>query len=350
MKKLNVKTHNSYNIYIDDSILGSFGSLARTEVGGRNALVITDENAGIRYASIAISSLNMNGYKTKLFVLPTDRLAKSYENYIDIINFLAKNDFQKSDVVFALGGGSVGDLAGFAASTYMRGIKYVQLPTTLLSQVDSAIGGKTAIDVPEGKNMAGSFLNPSLVICDPILLATLDEKELKNGYAEILKYGILTDPEMPGFLKSAMAIGDYKEVVYRCLAIKKYVIEQDEKDLDQRQYLNFGHLIGHALEVHSSYSLPHGEAVALGIALETKAASMSGFTHFSTFAKITKLLEDFNFETSFDISKSDLKSLVHKDKRIRDGKINLIIPDKIGKCFMRQVNLEALDRFIASAL
>ena len=350
MDKIAVNASRPYTVVIEDGLLRSVGALIRQDLGGSKSMVVTDDTVSFLYLDNVISSLRDNGYEAFSFVLSAGEASKNTSNYIRLMTALGDCGLERSDIIIALGGGVVGDIAGFAASTYMRGTRYVNTPTTLLAAVDSSIGGKTAVDLPIGKNLIGSFWNPSLVICDPQTLRTLSPETLNDGYAESIKYGILTDPHMIDVLRTADGFRDYTELIGRAVRVKTQIIEKDESDHGMRQYLNFGHLIGHAIEGYSEYKISHGSAVALGLALESKGCALAGLTDMSVHQDIVHILEEFRFDLTANFTRDDLMPFIRHDKRIRDERIRLIVPEKIGKCGMRDISLDDLPSFVSLCL
>ena len=350
MDKIAVNASRPYTVVIEDGLLGSVGSLIRDELGGSRAMVVTDDTVSFLYLDKVMSSLRESGYEAFSFVLASGEASKNTDNYIRLMTALCDCGLERSDVVIALGGGVVGDIAGFAASTWMRGTRYVNVPTTLLAAVDSSIGGKTAVDLPVGKNLIGSFWNPSLVIIDPMTLRTLSPETFLDGYAESIKYGILTDPHMMTVLRTADESRDYNELIGRAIRVKVQIVEKDESDHGMRQYLNFGHLLGHAVEACSDFKISHGSAVALGLALESKGCALSSLTDISVHHEITKILEEFHFDLTTDFTRDDLMPFIRHDKRIRDEHIRLIVPEQIGKCGMRDISIEDMPQFVTLCL
>ena len=350
MDRLTVNGSTSYDVIIERDIQGRVGELLRDELGGEKALIVTDSNVGSLYLDIIADSTRDSGYETYTVALAYGDQTKNIDNYSFLLSVLADHEFSSTDLVIALGGGMIGDLAGFVAATYKRGTKCVLMPTSLLACVDASIGGKTAINLPSGKNQVGTIRNPSMVVVDPEFITTLSGSALQEGYAEIIKYGILKGNEIIDLLREAVSSGDYSDVIRQSILIKKSYVEADESDSDLRQFLNLGHLVGHAIEAHYEYRIRHGQAVAEGLAIEARCAAMSGFIEVSTYLAITALLEVFEFGISNTYSLDDLMPFMVNDKRIRDGAINLIIPNYIGDCTMRAMNASQLADYIRKGL
>ena len=350
MDRITVNGSTSYDVIIESGILDRVGELLRDEIGGERALIVADSNVAALYLNTVADSLKEAGYEISSLALAPGEQTKSIDNYVFLLNVLAEREFSGTDLIVALGGGMIGDLVGFVGSTYKRGMKCVQLPTSLLAAVDASVGGKTAINTPSGKNQVGTIHNPSIVICDPAVMSTLSDSALHEGYAEIIKYGILSGNDVINALRSAVTSGDYSDVIKRSVIIKRDIVEMDEEDLSFRQYLNLGHLVGHAIEAFNDYSISHGQSVAEGLAIEARCAAMNGFTEMSTYLGITALLEEFNFDISRMYSLDDLQPYLLRDKRLRDGSIQIIVPVKIGECSMRELSSCKLADYIKAGL
>ena len=238
----------------------------------------------------------------------------------------------RSDIAAALGGGVTGDLTGFAAATYRRGMDYIQLPTTLLAAVDSSVGGKTAINLRAGKNQLGCFHQPAAVICDTDTFSTLPEREVRSGSAEIIKYGVIGDEGFFESLGEEPISARYEAVVERCVSMKRDFVARDEFDRGDRRYLNFGHTIGHAAERCSGYTLPHGYAVAMGMAAISRAAESFGISEKGTAERIEKMLKRYGLPTEIDFARDDMLDAMLSDKKSDGSSVALIVPERIGRC------------------
>ena len=360
MDRIHISGSTEYDVIIERDAIGRIGEILDEEFGaaesyetqGERVLIVTDENVADLYLAYAEKSLRTLGYETMSLVLEPGDKSKSLENYELILTELAYNEFRSSDAIIALGGGMIGDLAGFASATYKRGMRCIQMPTTLLAAVDSSVGGKTAINLPTAKNQVGVIHNPSLVICDPKLMVTLPERELRDGYAEIIKYGILNGYEILNALRTATENEDYTEVIRRSVEIKRDYVEMDEDDRSFRQFLNLGHLIGHAIEACENYEISHGAAVARGLVTEARCCALSGFCEMSSYMEIRSLLEEFGFgendeeENLREYSAAELMPFIMRDKRIRGGSIQIIVPQGIGNCIMRPMSSDRLETFV----
>ena len=271
METITVNASRTYQVQVGAGLLARTGELSAPLIQGRDAVIVSDSNVWPRYGRTVAGSLVQAGFRVREFVFPAGEASKNPQVLLELLTFLARHELTRSDAVFALGGGVTGDMAGLAAALYLRGIACVQLPTSLLSMVDSSVGGKTAVDLPEGKNLVGTFTQPHLVLCDTQALDTLSPAVLAEGWAEIIKYGMIRSRELLDFLREKPAGENLDWVIAQCLTIKRDVVAADERDNAVRQVLNFGHTIGHAIERCGHYAIYHGEGVAMGMAIMTRA-------------------------------------------------------------------------------
>jgi len=279
--------------------------------------------------------------KTKVFktILKQGEASKSIENFKKILNTLIEKKFDRSDLIIALGGGVVGDISGYVASSYLRGISFIQIPTTLLAQVDSSVGGKTAINIPAGKNLVGAFYNPKGVIIDTDTLNSLPEREFKSGLAEVLKYGLIQNKYLLSLLyenSSEVLLRKERiiqEIIFESIKSKSKIVIADEKENGLRAILNFGHTFGHAIEANGKYKkILHGEAVAKGMLIASRISFLENLIPLKDLKKIELLLKDFKFDLSLgEYQYSDLKPYIYRDKKVKAGKLNLILLEKISK-------------------
>jgi len=349
MKKITVKTSKTYDITIGTDILDQAGSIIRQTVGGRATAVITDDTVSALYEKRLVDSLAENGYRTTSYVFPHGESSKNTETFISILNFLAEKQLCRTDVVAALGGGVTGDLAGFAAACYLRGTRFVQIPTTLLSAVDSSVGGKTAVNLAAGKNLAGAFFQPDAVICDVSLLSTLAEEAFRDGCAEIIKYGVIADRALFESLKAPIQT-HLEEVITRCVEIKRDIVAQDEFENNVRKLLNFGHTAGHAIELLSEYRTTHGHAVAAGMAIAARIAVKMGICDIHTLQDIVQMLRLYGLPENTMYSASAIAKACLSDKK-RDGEsLTMIFPVETGKCLFRKIPVSELETAIQSGL
>lgn len=345
MTIVTVNASKQYDIKIGSGLLSNLGKEAAALGKAAKAAIVSDSSVFPLYGAAAERSLKNAGFSVVSYVFPAGEERKNGENYLSLLNFLAENHLTRSDIIVALGGGVVGDLAGFAAATFLRGIRFIQVPTTLLAAVDSSVGGKTAIDLPAGKNLVGAFCQPRLVLCDTDTLRTLPEEIFRDGCAEVIKYGILYDA---GLFDHLMAHGlsfHREEVIARCVELKRDVVMEDEFDTGARMKLNLGHTIGHGVEAKSNFAISHGKAVAIGMAIVARSACNTALQE-----KIVGILRRFGLPVSTEFSAEDLYTYTLSDKKRSGGTVNLIIPDTIGHCSIVPTPVEKLLSFIQAGL
>ena len=333
-----------YEVKIDSGLLAKAGELASKLHTPANAVIITDSTVDKLYAEALTKSLQAAGYTVFKTAVAAGEQSKNAETLINVLNFMAECRLTRADTVFALGGGVVGDLAGLTAALFMRGIGLVQIPTTLLAAVDSSVGGKTAIDLKTGKNLIGAFYQPDLVICDTDTLSTLPQSEFSNGCAEVIKYGFIRDASIFDHLLSDRF--DKEAIITRCVEIKRDVICSDERDTGERQLLNFGHTFGHAVEQRSNFIIPHGSAVAIGMALITKAAVKKGLCDPICLEILKNLLARYNLPSSTSFSEDELFDTVLTDKKRLSDKLTLIVPRKPGQCDLMKLPIAEVREFL----
>ncbi len=339
MSIITVNASKKYNIMVDKGLLNESGGIIREALPRAfKAMLVSDDNVYPLYGDMVSKQLSLNGFEVIPFVLPHGEKSKSLENYGLLLNEMCSKRFTRSDVVIALGGGVVGDLAGFAAATYQRGISLIQIPTSLLAAVDSSVGGKTAIDLPAGKNQAGCFYQPSLVICDTDTLSTLPEEEYKNGCAEIIKNAVLDGEAFFHQIEQAPIYEQYEEVITHCIDIKKKLVEADERDTGERMLLNLGHTIGHGIENCSSYSIPHGQAVAMGLSAISRISAEKGFCNSKLASSICGLIMKYGLSVEIPYSSLELTEASLSDKKNTGDKMRLIVPFELGNCKITEIN------------
>jgi len=340
---------HSYDIIIKQGILTHATPYIRSCFKGHKAIIISDDNVYPLYGAQLESALLAEGIHCASIILPHGEETKNIHGLPAIYGQLATHKITRSDLIIALGGGVIGDLAGFVASTYLRGIAFVQIPTSLLAQVDSSVGGKVAVDLEEGKNLVGSFYQPKLVIIDPLTLGTLPTRYLSDGMAEVIKYGCIKDASLFALLKSFSSFDDLctsnadtlTHIIYRCVDIKRQVVEADQFDTGERMILNFGHTIGHALEQFFQYKREsHGEAVAIGMYQLTKLAEEKGLTKQGTADVILQLLNIYQLPYQANVTAPQLLEAILVDKKNLDGQLNLILLHEIGDSYIYPTNIE----------
>lgn len=344
MTTVTVSASKQYDIRIGSGLLPSVGTeLAKLGKACR-VCVISDSNVYPIYGSTVLDSLQNAGFSVCSYVLPAGEESKNGEHFLKILNFLAENKLTRTDILIALGGGVVGDLCGFCAACYLRGIRFVQIPTTLLAMVDSSVGGKTAIDLPAGKNLCGAFWQPSLVICDTDTLHTLPEDIFRDGCAEVIKYGILYDPALFSQLEHSGLSFDRDAVIARCVALKRDVVMEDERDTGARMKLNLGHTVGHGVEAYSNFTLSHGKSVAIGLAIVTRACGCPDA------GRIVTCLQRFGLPTTTEYPAEEIFTYALSDKKRSGDMVCLILPRSIGCCDIVPTPVEALLPFIKEGM
>lgn len=346
MKTVEVVASSRYPIYIGTGLLPRLGEMAGAVTKAKTVVLVTDDIVNELYAKVAEKSLQEAGFSTLKFVFPNGEASKNIHVYGTLLEFLAENHVTRTDCIAALGGGVVGDLAGFAAATYQRGIDFIQIPTTLLACVDSSVGGKTAIDLESGKNLAGAFYQPKLVVCDYSTLSTLSSAIFADGMAEVIKYGAIFDAAFLDFLDTHDAKAHLETVIEKCVTFKRDVVHLDETDKGQRGLLNFGHTLGHAIEGCSHFGVSHGSAVAIGMVLVSRAAFKSGMTDVDCSDTLMRILQKYGLPTETSYSANDLYTHALSDKKRDGGQITLCIPKALGKCVLHKISTDALLPFI----
>ncbi|MCM1226493.1 MAG: 3-dehydroquinate synthase [Clostridium sp.] len=345
MKTITVKASTSYNIYIERGTLKNCGKIIADTVKTRKAAIVTDDIVDGLYGRSAEDSLKASGFETCKFVFKNGESSKCTETLNQIYAFLCDNSITRTDCVIALGGGVVGDITGFAAATFLRGIDYVQIPTTLLAQIDSSVGGKTAIDLPCGKNLVGAFKQPVCVICDSDVLSTLSDEILSDGMAEAIKYGMIRDRELFELiashkLENVSEIID--EIVFRSISIKRDVVENDEFETGERMILNFGHTLGHAIESYYNYeTYTHGSAVAVGMCMMTERTCGNEILE-----KLKSCITPYKLPVSVDAPIRELLKLCSNDKKRASGNIRYIVCREIGKASIEKASVDEFCRLM----
>lgn len=338
IRKIRVDASSSYDILIGHGILQDIPSFIQPIIGMCRIAILTDATVDTLYGDKLVHILASAGYTTDKFVVPAGEASKCAENLFRFLNFLADSHLTRSDVVIAFGGGVVGDMAGLSAALYLRGIKYIQIPTTLLAAVDSSVGGKTAIDIPAGKNLVGAFYQPSLVCCDTALMDTLTHDVWRDGCAEVIKYGIILDKELYASLRKPPF--PREEVIARCVEIKRDVVQQDEYDNGMRGLLNFGHTFGHAIEKMSCFAVSHGSAVAKGMLVAARMAALCGMC--DIIGELTGILTIYGFDLSCNYTADELFDAILSDKKRRGGNITVVLPRSIGESVLVTFTIEEL--------
>ena len=331
----------SYDILIRDDLLGQLPELLRPLKLGRRCAILTDANVAQRYAAAVCKALNAAGWSATVHTVPVGESSMSLAIAGKLFEELAEARLNRRSFVLALGGGVVGDLAGFIAATFLRGVDFVQVPTTLLAMVDSSVGGKVAINLPQGKNLVGAFYQPRIVVADTATLASLPEREFRAGVAEVIKYGVIYDAalfadlerQLPALMaKDAAVLG---QVIARCCEIKADVVSKDERESGLREILNFGHTVGHAIEAVTEYgTYLHGEAIAIGMVAAARLSQKHGGLAKADADRIEALLRRAGFDLQPpDVSFDQLLDVMRSDKKARDGGLRFVLAHRIGEVF-----------------
>ena len=338
--ELTVNTSKRYTIRIERGALDQLGAYcASLFAPGKKAVVITDTHVAPLYLERVSTSLRNAGFDVTSCAFPAGEPSKRLSTIEGIYGHMAQAHITRSDFAVALGDGVTGDMAGFAAASYLRGIPFVQVPTTLLSQVDSSVGGKTGVDLPQGKNLVGAFWQPSFVLIDPDTLNTLSPHFFADGMGEVIKYGCIKSRALFDLLIETEDITSIMEdVIYRCVDIKRDVVERDEFDTGERALLNFGHTFGHALEkLHQYQGLSHGAAVGIGMVMMARLGEKAGFTAPGTADKIAAALEKYHLPVHSDLPLSQIVEATASDKKSTGSSINLVLLKDIGESFVHKV-------------
>ena len=346
MKKIKINVKTPYDVIIGKGLLSGFAEyLPLSELKSKTAVIITDSNVFPLYESTVRKSLESAGFSVLTYVFESGEKHKSSETLIGILNFLADNKVTRSDFIVALGGGIVGDMAGFAAGIYLRGIRYIQVPTTFLAAVDSSVGGKTAVNLNAGKNLAGLFYQPEAVICDPETFKTLDDSTFADGVSEAVKHGFILDEKLFNKLKNSTRteyMENIEEIIARNVEIKGEIVTEDEFEKGRRQLLNFGHTAGHAIEKYTNHAVSHGQAVAAGMVIMARAAHKKGFCEFDYSGEVEAAFLGFPQALNMNFSAEEMYEAGLSDKKRSGEKINIIIPEKIGKCVVKTIEATEL--------
>ena len=345
MKNIILKTKSrDVNVFIDASEKFNFYDFFKEALRDKKALVITDSNVDEIYGKKIIKELENIGAKPYKFVFKAGESSKSINTVVSAYTSLCENAFTRSDVIIALGGGVTGDVAGFIASTYLRGIEYYQIPTTMLAMIDSSIGGKTGIDLPHGKNLAGTFYQPNSVYINTLFLKTLSDAYMRDGLAEAVKYACIDTPSIFEDIENS----DYNNVILKSVKIKCDIVSGDEFDKGQRMLLNFGHTIGHAVEKCMDFKgITHGQAVAIGMVHAVKMGNKLGYTPLEGVDKLIDILNKLELPIHTDIYKDKLLQAITIDKKNMDGYLNFILIKEFGNALIEKIKLSELIKYIS---
>ncbi len=348
MKTVHVAAGKTYDVLIENGLLAKTGELLRRTLGAPcKAAIFTDDTVGQLYGERVEEALRTSGFETCRFVFVHGEEQKTLRTWTDMLDFLSQNHLTRADVIVALGGGVVGDMAGFAAASYLRGIRFMQIPTTLLAMVDSSVGGKTGVNLTAGKNLVGAFHQPCIVLCDPDTLKTLPEETFADGAAEVIKYGVLGDEELFERLAGGAWQQRIMDVIESCVSAKAALVEADEKDTASRQLLNLGHTIGHAIEKCSGYGVSHGRAVAIGLVYAARIARKLQLCAANVPDRIEKCLLANQLPISAPYAAEELHRAALSDKKRGGEQITFVLPHRIGRCELHSINVARLGQWIA---
>jgi len=348
---INMKSRK-YPVIIESGLFRTIGSTLGANYAGKKIALITDQNIQKEYGEFLEKQLNVSQCEWEIIAIPAGDSSKSFSTLAEIYKKLIEFQLTRDDVIVALGGGVIGDISGFTAATFLRGVDFIQIPTSLIGQVDSSIGGKNAINLPEGRNLVGTFYQPSYVYIDPDFVQTLSDAQLADGMAEIIKYACIADADLFQDLirmsnnRNATLI---ESIIYRCCLIKKQLIEQDEKDQGIRMLTNFGHTIGHGIEnMYPRGTYGHGQAVSMGMQTITEHSERMGLTGINTSAMLKEILLGYGLPVTLPdgIDKTLLAETAMKDKKRRGNKMNLILLEKIGKGYIHPIEKSEIRNFI----
>ncbi len=347
MEKVTVNASRCYDVLIDKGLLKRAGELIAKAVTARHVCVVTDDNVDRIYGAGFMDTLKNAGFSAEKFVFSHGETSKCHTTLIKLYDFMAEKAFTRSDCVIALGGGVVGDTAGFAAATYMRGIGFVQVPTTVLAQSDSSVGGKTAVDIAGGKNLVGAFYQPQLVVCDTDTLDTLTPEFFSDGMAEVIKHGMIKSRELFDILLNGDIKTNIVDIIRRNVEIKARVVANDEREKGERMLLNFGHTLGHAIEKYYDYTgITHGRAVSVGMSTFTHIAARRGICAADVPEKLDALLTKCGLPTTDAAPLTELYNFSLGDKKHLSSGMNIVLCSDIGRSSVVKMSVEEYKEFL----
>lgn len=351
MSTVHVAAGKPYDVWIERGLLAEAGNILKNTLGyACKAAVVTDDTVDALYGEQVQNNLIRAGFEVCRYTMPHGEENKNLTVWARMLDFLSQNHLTRKDVIVALGGGVVGDMAGFAAASYLRGIPFMQIPTTLLAMVDSSVGGKTAVNLPAGKNLAGAFYQPCAVLCDPDTLWTLTPETLADGVAETVKYGVLNDEPLFDLLKDGCWHAQMVPVIETCVRAKARLVEEDERDTGSRQLLNLGHTLGHAIEKCSDFAVSHGHAVAIGMVYAARMAVSMGICKEETLRRLQSALKANHLPVSAPYAASELCAVALSDKKRAGNTMTYVLPHTIGDCRLHKVAIEDLPFLIERAI
>lgn len=350
MNTVFIQTAQPYAVHIGAGLLAHSGELIAAVTASRRCALVTDSTVAPLYAKKVVHALKHAGFDVHLYTLPAGEEHKTLASLAQLLSFFAQTMLTRTDFAVALGGGVVGDMTGFACAVYQRGIDFIQMPTTLLAACDASVGGKTAVDLPEGKNLAGAFHQPRLVICDTDTFSTLPDAVFSEGMAEVIKHALIAGKDLLHMLQTQDIRSSIDELVRRNIEIKASFVCGDEREHGQRKLLNFGHTLGHAVERCSSYSVPHGEAVAIGMTLICRAAEKLGHSPAGTLDTVQSLLRRFALPCACPFTAEELYHAATADKKRTGDSIDIVILDEPGRAKTLRLTLNELREFTEATL
>lgn len=354
MRTIRVENSKKYEILIERGLLAQCGARIRRACGGEKAAVVSDDRVYPLYGPVLQKTLEKNGYEVFSFVIPHGEPSKNPELLVSLLRFLAQHDFSRSDTVCTLGGGVVGDFGALAAGLFNRGMPLAAIPSSLLAMVDSSVGGKTAVDLPEGKNLVGMFYQPDLVLCDCDLLHTLPPAFFSDGMAEVIKYGMIASRSLFDQIRqydaASLSGGEgqtaLEEIIGTCVSIKRDIVVADEFDRGQRQLLNFGHTVAHGIELLSGYTVPHGSAVAIGMVAVTRACAEKRMCAASCAEELAGAVRQYGLPVLLPYDREKLARAAVHDKKRSGGEITVIVPEEIGRCVLHKIPVARMIEYI----
>ena len=346
MQTVTVSASIQYDVVIGSGARRLLPEKIKGLFGAPRVCVVSDDRVAPLHLAALEDALRQAGFDCVHYVFPHGEQSKTPQTLFELLDFLAQSRLSRKDVLVALGGGVTGDLTGLASALFMRGMHLVQMPTSLLAMVDSSVGGKTAVDLPKGKNLAGVFRQPDLVLCDTDYLKTLPSDDFRDGMAEVIKYGVIGDKALFDQVKSGADRTDLTDVITRCVKMKRDIVGEDEFDNGRRALLNFGHTLGHAIEANSKFTVSHGKAVAIGMVRVAALAESAGFSEASCCEEIAAALQRNGLPTDCSLPNAALFEAVTADKKCAGGSITLILPRRIGECCAKKMPVDALKELL----
>lgn len=351
MQTITVKASSTYPIHIGRGLLGQCGELIRSVSAAKRAVIMTDDIVSGLYGDAVTASLLDAGFEVLRFVFPNGETQKSHTTLLAMYEFLAQHQLTRKDLLIALGGGVVGDITGFCAASFLRGMDFVQIPTTLLAQIDSSVGGKTGVNIEGGKNLVGAFKQPICVLCDADTLSTLSDEIFADGVAEAVKYGMILSPTLFGTLAQGDAKAHLEEIITTCVSIKQAIVENDEFDTGERMLLNFGHTLGHAIEQYYHYTgITHGKAVSIGMCVFTRLAESYAMCKAGVSEQLARCLQQYGLPTDTDIPVETLLACCLRDKKRVSGTMNIILCKDIGSSAIVKLTVPEFEAFLTGGL